>query len=610
MERLCQTRAVAILVSGLILLLLLGLAVIAYATSRSAVCDRNIAQCDAQMNQLSTIQVAVQEMQRWAKECALSREPSVASKYARWKAVLEKTYAAVRPAAIDNPSDIGSIAVLKNQITKEVVLDDQLAAMPPAVAATTKTFQLANNGVESIEDRAERLDASLAKTEAQQSAAESALTSFIRMGVLVLIPLGIAGITAQLVGARRNNRLLAELNGQLENSLVQMRQARDEALEASEYKSKFVAGVSHELRTPLSGMIASIDLLSATSLNEEQLSLLIPLQEAASSLLAILNDILSLSKLEATKITLLRLPFDLKSLINDTAHLMQTAAQGKGLALHCTVANDVPVFIEGDQERLRQILLNLVDNAIKYTDQGAVAIAVSCVSCHEHVSTIRFDVTDSGIGISEEDCKKLFTPFLQLGGPATHRCGTGLGLAICSQLAQLMGGNISVKSAAGKGSTFSLMAPFKVHSGPLPHAQDAGENRPLPTRDGERWRILVVEDDRVLQTLLVRQLEKMSIISTAVSDGQSAVAASAREKFDLILMDVHLPLMSGTEVTRAIRHREMSSGMHTPIIALTAAAMEGDRAECLASGMDDYVSKPLTSNVLSGILRRWLPQQK
>ncbi len=553
--------------------------------------------------------------------------------------------------------------------------------------------------------------------------------------------------TAQLT---ETNRILHQQVTERKRIEDELAEARDQALRSATLKSQFLANMSHEIRTPMNGVIGMTSLLLDTTVTEEQREYIETIRTSGDSLLAIINDILDFSKIEAGKLDFEELDLDVQATVEGAIDLLAEKAQAKGLDLACHVLEDVPRQLRGDPGRLRQILVNLVGNAIKFTAKGKVLVHVAKLQETPRDAQICIQVSDTGIGMNEEGVRGLFQPFVQADGSMTRKYGgTGLGLAISKQLVELMGGQIGVESNPGQGSTFwftvllakqpilleeeegaqetaagfagvrtlvagsggtgevlreqltawgmevaahtdgkdalaalkqaaedgkpygfvladmslpgldgpplasavkddPMIAPARViillapgqkatfttggrndvaaclskpvkrsalrdlfaqqlvakAKGPVQRHTRRIQPAPKPAK-GKGKHILVAEDNHVNQKVVIRQLQKIGYRADAVANGQEALEATAKVAYDLVLMDCQMPEMDGFGATREIRRRENANGMHTPIVALTANALEGDRDRCLAAGMDDYLSKPLKIEELQAMLERW-----
>jgi signal transduction histidine kinase/CheY-like chemotaxis protein/HPt (histidine-containing phosphotransfer) domain-containing protein len=423
-----------------------------------------------------------------------------------------------------------------------------------------------------------------------------------------LIPFGFAAFLFSMAVSLANqfSRVHGELST-LRRDLERRVEARTaELAEANQSKSRFLANMSHEIRTPMNGVIGMARLLEGSGLNADQKEYTEIIVSSGRSLLRIIDDILDFSKIEAGRLELENLPLDVRRVVDEVGRLFALQAESKGLHLAMEVAPEVAAALSGDALRLRQTLVNLVGNAVKFTERGSVTLRVAREADAPKSQSLRFEVTDTGIGIAPDALARLFKPFSQADSTTTRRYGgTGLGLVISRRLVELMGGHLGVSSEAGRGTTFWFTVGLDKDTEERPAAATEAPFPEAPA-PGLMGRVLVAEDNPVNQKVAARMLERLGYRADLVGTGQEALAAATRQAYVAIFMDGQMPGMDGYEAAARIRALE-AGGRRTPIIAFTASAMRGDREKCLAAGMDDYLTKPMSPEQLAAMLARWVP---
>jgi two-component system, sensor histidine kinase len=397
------------------------------------------------------------------------------------------------------------------------------------------------------------------------------------------------------------------LEALVEARTEELRKALVEAQAATVAKSQFLANMSHEIRTPMNGVLGLTELLLDSQLNSEQRDFVETIHTSGQALLSIINDILDFSKIEANKLRLETIEFDVRKAVEGPINLLVHKAREKGIEIVKVIQADVPRLVRGDPGRVRQILTNLLGNAVKFTERGDIIVRCSVHALNMSKITLRLSVTDSGIGISESARQQLFQPFNQADGSTTRKYGgTGLGLAISKQLTEMMGGEISVESALGRGSTFAFTAVFSlVREGTLGESETDGSEAQGRKMLRPNTSVLLVEDNSVNQKVALHMLRKLGVIADLADNGFHAVEAIRNKQYDIVLMDCMMPEMDGFAATSLVR--SLTDLPSQPvIIAMTASILQSDREKCFESGMNDYLPKPVTIDALRDALLKWL----
>jgi signal transduction histidine kinase/ActR/RegA family two-component response regulator len=418
------------------------------------------------------------------------------------------------------------------------------------------------------------------------------------------------GFNDMLAHLQERDQMLADRNQELELAVQQATSARESAEQALRIKSMFLANMSHEIRTPMNGILGLSEILLQSPLPEREEQHVRTLLQSGRALLKIINEILDFSKIEAGKLVLSPTNFNLSDYLQELIQLFGHQARQQGLALTLQIDKDTPAWVCADAGRLRQILANLLGNALKFTPAGSVVLRVSSSPLANAGVSLVFEVADTGIGISAEQHSQIFEEFNQGDSSAARRHGgTGLGLSIAMGLSRLMDGNMSVQSQPGLGSTFVLKIHAETCAEPATLAALMAPSTTLPELAYPACRVLVVEDNLVNQIVVQAALERVGCHVDLADSGAQGVQAVTQQTYDLVLMDCQMPEVDGYEATRQIRLWEQAqkSARRLPIAALTAHAMDGDREKCEAAGMDDYLSKPMSISALEQVLLRWLP---
>jgi signal transduction histidine kinase/ActR/RegA family two-component response regulator len=451
----------------------------------------------------------------------------------------------------------------------------------------------------------------------------SAMTGFFLCVMVMAVYRMYKSSTAELELSYKNEALiddltaatsnLEKLNDNLKDEIqhgkqieAELKEARDRAEKMSKAKGEFLANMSHEIRTPMNGVIGTLQLLEDTELSQDQHEFVNTAHKSADALLAILNDILDLSKIEAGKLSFENIPFDFRQIIKDIVVLHSLKSEQQGVSLKQEIDESLPDTLIGDPTRLRQVIVNLVSNALKFTRQGEVKISVEVLQSNNESVDVKVTVSDSGIGIAQTALDTLFNAFTQADGSTTRKYGgTGLGLAIVSQLVEMMDGSLGVESEEGEGSSFWFIANYPCTDEACVSAEKTAKQSGKVMLNAK---VLLVEDNPINQMVAQKMLEKFGLKATLADNGVEALKLLKEQIFDLVLMDCQMPEMDGFDATREIRKLDIKTlyEKRLPVVAMTANVMSGDRERCLEVGMDDYIGKPVQRDQLETVLRKWL----
>jgi signal transduction histidine kinase/CheY-like chemotaxis protein len=587
---------------------------------QSARAEKKVEHSHLVIEQLKGIESSVQSLGSYVRRYIQSGNTGVLRDYYRSEATAQSLLDFVGMLIVENPEEQHRLARLKDLVAQRCRSERELILAYQTKGRETATFMLQTLPSPELMDtiRAQAKDMEDAENSLLQIRSHNYRVYrwllLAAVGVLSLVggialwtAIKLAGLSMQLEAQRvLAYERLELLNEGLNRQVDSLLKAHEEANKALRVRSEFIAKVSHELRTPLTGIIGASELVLGTVLTEEQKELMETVRQSGDMLLGLVNDILSFEKMELQEFHFDPQVFDLRLAVQSALEPLRTRAKEKSIDFFVKVADDVPYFVFADRLRIQQVLVNLVDNAIKFTDEGSVALETELHSKNDHQAFVRFSVTDTGVGIAQEDIDRIFDPFVQVDGFASRRHGgNGLGLSISKKLIELMHGNIEVTSQPDVGTKFSFVVPLSLKTHAFNALDKKGIARDGPTTSGIP--ILVVDDSETIRTITRIQLKKLGYDVVLVSSGEEAFTAACKRKFALILMDVQMPGIDGLATTQMIRSAEGNLCRDVPIIAFTAHAMAGDEKRFLNAGMNDHIAKPVTLDTLQTVLSKWVP---